>query len=134
MDLTTSAATSAACEESSPVRTRRPVTFDTDLQLGPMATKLHRRRMLRALRRRVPCRRHPEARTLASLDGTIQFVVWAGSHGLYVERTQRRSSDAHLTQFMLFGNAGAFLKWCEDDPTRFDYPLLHSELHRIGHD
>ena len=71
---------------------------------------------------------------LASDDGAVSFVVTGTIRGLYIERTQRRPLGAQLVQAIVFGEMSAFRRWCDADPIRFDYPVLHGRLRSQGHD
>jgi len=66
-------------------------------------------------------------------DGDVCFRLCPTRHGLWVQRERRRSeSRARLVQSTVFGDAAGFMRWCDADSVRFDYPIVFSILRREG--
>lgn len=133
-DTSTAAGNDAAAVEPPPPRGRRcKDAIDGPVRpLGPKAALLHARRVGR--KAATPDPSAVEEAGLASEDGAVSFVVTGTTGGLYVERTQRRPLGAQLVQAMVFADVAAFKRWCDADPIRFDYPVLHDRLRRQGDD
>lgn len=69
-----------------------------------------------------------------SNDGAVAFELRPTSSGLCVQRERRqRDGRARLVQTALFREADCFIRWCEADSIRFDYPIVSSEVKREGH-
>lgn len=130
---TTTGDGAAAVEPPPPRRRRRKDAIDEPVRpLGPKAALLHARRVGR--KAATPDPAAGEDAGLASEDGAVSFVVTGTTGGLYIERTQRRPLGAQLVQAMVFDDTAAFKRWCDADPIRFDYPVLHGRLRRQGDD
>lgn len=71
---------------------------------------------------------------LASADGTLTYLVRAAGDRLFVQRTQRRRTGTLAVQCLLFTGPDDFSRWCADEPTRFEHPLLFDRLRRCGDD
>src|SRR5688500_7451026 len=92
MDLRRPAAIGAAGLKTQPALAMRPPGLppDQDGVLGPMAARLHERRMQRSQQAALSVgRRRSDARILTSKDGALQFLIKPCARGLFVERTQR---------------------------------------------
>lgn len=73
-----------------------------------------------------------DTRTLGAQDrqGEVRFFLQRVAGGLYVEREQLPRRGLRTLQSVQFINAEEFGRWCDNDPVRFDYPLLHVSLKR----
>ena len=112
---------------------RRKTAFDEPLRpLGPKATLLHARRTVLKVAQRDPA--VLDISGLASEDGAVSFKVEATSAGLCIERMQRRPLGTQFMQVFVFDDAASFKRWCDTDPVRFHYPLLHGHVVRQGED
>jgi hypothetical protein len=60
----------------------------------------------------------------------VRFFLQRVDGGLYVEREDVPRRGLRTTQSILFANAQQFAEWCDGDPVRFEYPLLHVSLKR----
>lgn len=119
------------------LRNQTPLSTEVPGTLGPKAAVVHARRMQRSLSKQAARRTDRDSDSgsrLASEDNAVEFVLQAGPHGLFVERTQRRPLGAVLTMAMVFSSSDDFNRWCEADPVRFDHPVLYSRLRRQGDD
>jgi hypothetical protein len=74
-----------------------------------------------------PCLRSLQAR---GARGELRFRLQSHHEGLYVEREEIPSRGLHCVQSMHFRDVGQFERWCDGDPARFMYPLLHLALKR----
>jgi hypothetical protein len=64
-------------------------------------------------------------------DGAIAYKLRRTALGLFVERHRRQpSARARLTQTAVFRTADGFLRWCNADSIRFDYPMVFSAMRR----
>lgn len=70
---------------------------------------------------------------IRSDDGGVCFHLRWTHAGLWVQR-DRKCDDtrARLIQSAVFADIEGFIRWCERDPVRFDYPLLSSAVRRQG--
>lgn len=101
--------------------------------LGPKAALLHARRASRkAAHRRDQAEGNEPG--LVSEDGAVSFKVEATPVGLGIERVQRRPLGTQFMQVFVFDDAASFERWCDTDPIRFQYPLLHGQIRRQGDD
>ena len=66
--------------------------------------------------------------------GEVQFILQRVIGGLYVEREETPRRGLHTVQAILFDGNDDFRRWCDGDPSRFEHPLLHTGLKRIGDD
>jgi hypothetical protein len=75
-----------------------------------------------------------DARSLCAQgsQGLVQFFLQRVQGGLYVEREEIPRRGVHTTQSVAFADAASFRRWCDEDPIRFVYPLLHAQLRRDG--
>ena len=58
----------------------------------------------------------------------MRFLLKRLAGGLYVEREEIPHRGVRTFQCLHFRDRAAFDRWCDDDPVRFDEPLLHSRL------
>jgi hypothetical protein len=66
-------------------------------------------------------------------DGAISFRLRRTQLGLLVHRERRHEqASARLIQTAVFRDPERFLRWCEADSTRFDYPMIFSAVRREG--
>jgi hypothetical protein len=64
--------------------------------------------------------------------GTVQFFLQRINGGMYVEREEIPRGGIRTCQSVHFSDHPAFERWCNDDPTRFEHPVLHARLQRDG--
>lgn len=64
--------------------------------------------------------------------GLVQFNLQRVTGGIYVEREDIPARGPHVTQSVTFTAVCDFERWCNEDPIRFEYPLLHARLRREG--
>ena len=71
-------------------------------------------------------------RTLSALGrrGETRFFLQRVAGGLYVEREEIPRRGLRTWQSIEFADAQRFSTWCDADPVRFEYPLLHVQLRR----
>jgi len=76
------------------------------------------------------------ARTLSAEGrrGEVRFFLQRVAGGLYVEREEIPRRGLRTEQSVEFQDAEHFKRWCDNDPIRFDYPLLHINLQRDADD
>ena len=65
-------------------------------------------------------------------DGVLRFTLRRIAGGLYVERDELPRKGPRTCISVEFSNRQAFERWCDDDPSRFDNPLLHQRVRRDG--
>jgi hypothetical protein len=65
-------------------------------------------------------------------EGAVHFFLQRVVGGLYVEREEIPRRGARICQSLQFADRGSFERWCDDDPARFEHPLLHRQLKRDG--
>ena len=75
--------------------------------------------------------RRPAAR---GPQGELQFFLQRFNGGLYVEREEIPHHGTRTCQSLHFSDRAGFERWCDDDPARFEHPLLHARLKRDGDD
>ena len=63
-------------------------------------------------------------------DGVLRFVLRRVAGGLYVEREELPRKGTRTSVSVEFADREGFVRWCEDDPCRFDSPLLHQRIQR----
>lgn len=71
---------------------------------------------------------------LQSADARLLFEVCAGDAGVFVRRSHLLPKEpvAPFAVSMIFGSVEAFTAWLDDLSLRFDEPLLHRRLRRLG--
>jgi hypothetical protein len=62
--------------------------------------------------------------------GELRFRLQYHQGGLYVEREEIPCRGLHWVQCMRFCDVEQFERWCDDDPARFEHPLMHQALKR----
>lgn len=67
-------------------------------------------------------------------QGTVRFFLQRVEGGLYVEREEIPKRGPHNTQSIAFPDSDSFERWCDDDPVRFEHPLLYVQLKREAGD
>ena len=72
------------------------------------------------------------ARTVSATGrrGEIRFFLQRVAGGLYVEREEIPRRGLRTQQSVQFTDAEHFKRWCDNDPIRFEHPLLHVNLKR----
>jgi len=75
-----------------------------------------------------------DRRELSAQDrrGLIRFTLQLDTGGVYVEREDHPTRGLRTIQSIAFPDVQAFEQWCDDDPVRFEHPLLHAQLKREG--
>ena len=75
-----------------------------------------------------------DTRILGAQDrqGELRFFLQRVAGGLYVEREEFPRRGVRTLLSLQFTNAAEFSRWCDNDPIRFEYPLLHVNLKRDG--
>jgi hypothetical protein len=71
---------------------------------------------------------------LRSGDGVLAVTMRRSDAGLYVERTVQRAGEGRIVQSSVFADPASFLRWCDADASRFDYPLVHAGMLRAADD
>jgi len=62
----------------------------------------------------------------------MRFFLQRVAGGLYVEREDIPRLGTQTLQSLQFSTADGFREWCDNDPVRFEYPVLHIDLKRQG--
>ena len=62
--------------------------------------------------------------------GEVRFFLQRVAGGLYVEREEIPRRGLRTQQSVQFTDAEHFRRWCDNDPIRFEHPLLHVSLKR----
>jgi hypothetical protein len=70
--------------------------------------------------------------TMLSDDGVVAYRLAPTPWGVLVERALRRPGKGRVVFTTLFSDDQTFERWCNADPVRFEYPLLHVNLKRDG--
>lgn len=78
------------------------------------------------------CTRSPQACTVRSEDGSVQFTLAPTPTGVFVERVQLRGGAARIVQSAVFTDDESFLRWCDADSVKFEHPLVYVNLMRDG--
>lgn len=63
-------------------------------------------------------------------EGAVHFFLQRVVGGMYVEREEIPRRGARICQSLQFADRSSFERWCDDDPIRFEHPLLHRQLKR----
>lgn len=63
-------------------------------------------------------------------DGVVRFVLRRVGRGLYVEREEAPRKGPHTSISVEFAEREGFGQWLNEDPCRFDSPLLHQRLRK----
>ncbi|MEF7612646.1 hypothetical protein V4F39_01905 [Aquincola sp. MAHUQ-54] len=63
-------------------------------------------------------------------DGVLRFVLRRVAGGLYVEREELPRRGTRTSISVEFKDREGFERWCSDDPSRFNSPLLHRQVCR----
>lgn len=79
---------------------------------------------------------HEGSRSLSAegLKGEVRFFLQRVAGGLYVEREEFPRRGLRTQQSVQFADAEHFRRWCDNDPVRFEHPLLHVNLKRDADD
>lgn len=70
---------------------------------------------------------------LRSEDGALEFTLMRTAGGVFVERVEQRRSTARVVQSALFADGVNFIRWCDADSARHNYPLVYTRLKHDGH-
>jgi hypothetical protein len=62
----------------------------------------------------------------------MAFTLARTAKGVFVERVQLREGRGRVAQSVIFMDDSSFERWCNADPVRFEYPLVHANLKRHG--
>jgi hypothetical protein len=74
-----------------------------------------------------------DAVVVKSDDGAVAFELRPTDSGLCVHRERLQlDGRARLAHTAVFREAECFIRWCEADSVRFDYPRVSSEVKRRG--
>ena len=65
-------------------------------------------------------------------QGTLHFLIQGRPGGIHVERDEQPRLGVRTIRVLSFTDRDRFRRWCERDPVRFDHPLLHDRLRRVG--
>ena len=76
----------------------------------------------------------PDDHRLRSGDGVLTVTLRRTEAGLYVERAVQRIREGRVVQSSVFADPASFRRWCDADPSRFDYPLVHAAMLRAADD
>lgn len=128
----TATGTATAEQRRANGRRRQDALDEPARPLGPKAALLHARRANRKAAQRDLAESAEHG--LVSEDGAVSFKVEGTPAGLGIERAQRRPLGAQFMQVFVFDDAASFERWCDTDPIRFQYPLLHGQVRRQGDD
>lgn len=63
-------------------------------------------------------------------QGEVHFFLQRVNGGLYVEREETPRHGIRVCQSLLFNERASFERWHEDDPIRFEHPVLYRQLQR----
>jgi hypothetical protein len=63
-------------------------------------------------------------------QGAVHFFLQRVKGGLYVEREEIPRHGVRVCQSLLFKERVHFERWRDDDPVRFDHPLLYRQIQR----
>lgn len=67
-----------------------------------------------------------------SRHSEVTFFLQRVEGGLYVERERASSSGAPTVQSVRFADHAQLERWCDEDPERFEHPMLFLELRRVA--
>lgn len=74
-----------------------------------------------------------DAVVVSSEDGAVSYRLQSMRLGLCVQRERRYGrANARLVHTVVFRDNECFLRWCDADSVRFDYPLVSSVIRRKG--
>ena len=76
--------------------------------------------------------RSSTSETLRSEDGAVAFTLSRVANGVFVARMQLWPGVGSVTHSIVFQDDSSFERWCNADPVRFQYPLVHVSLKRHG--
>jgi len=66
-------------------------------------------------------------------DGAVSYRLQPSRFGLCVQRERKQvCGHARLVHTAVFRDSACFLRWCEADSVRFDYPVVFSDIRRKG--
>ena len=74
----------------------------------------------------------PARWTVQSADGVVSFTAVPCKGGVFVERLHCRPASWRIAQSMVFRDEAEFIRWCDADRLKWDYPLVCSNLRRRG--
>ena len=82
----------------------------------------------------IPKRSDPESLIVVrSDDGVLSYWLRVTQLGLCVRRERKQARcHARFVHTALFRDSKCFLRWCEADSVRFDYPIVFSAVKRQG--
>jgi hypothetical protein len=131
------AAASAAHLASKPAQPAQPAPGRTGRGGLPLPSSAASTRATRRPRSPPPARTvpdQPRSLTARGDRGEVRFLIERVEGGLYVEREEIPRRGMRTVQSVAFTDARSFVRWCDDDPVRFEHPLLHVGLKRAGID
>jgi Autoinducer binding domain len=113
------------------LRTKRPSAQQGAARpLGAKATLLQKRKRQRETLAPNECADNEIQ--FHSDDGAVSISLTPTRAGLLLQRTQRRPLGTQLLQTMLFDDSAALTRWCDNDPVRFDHPLIAARMRSGG--
>jgi hypothetical protein len=71
--------------------------------------------------------------TLTSSDGVVAFAMWRRGFRVCVRRFEKQvgsGCERYFTIEALFDGHDEFMRWCDADPLRLQYPQLYQNLTR----
>ncbi len=87
---------------------------------------------MKPISRRIDGRPVENAWTTTSPDGQLTFTLRWCSDGVYAVRVQLNPAGGKVVQCVLFSDEAGFLRWCDADSAKFNYPLVCSNVRRRG--
>jgi hypothetical protein len=69
-----------------------------------------------------------------SPDGRVSFTLRSRDGELYAERQEIDPTVGRLVQSVVFKDEASFVRWCEADNAKFEYPLVCARIRRKGCD
>jgi hypothetical protein len=69
---------------------------------------------------------------LRSPDGRLRVTLRLCAGGIYIERSHEFDTAGRIVQGLMFMNESEFLAWCDADDARYKYPLMCSNVRRVG--
>lgn len=77
--------------------------------------------------------RHQADAIVESGDSILRFKLNRSADGVHVYRAYQRPGEHKLEASLLIPDEEVFLRWIDDDPQRFEYPVVFDQLRRSFH-
>lgn len=88
---------------------------------------------MKTSRNRAKCSEPEGSIVVRSDDGAVSYRLQPTRLGLCVQRERKQvRGHARLVHTAVFRDSACFLRWCEADSVRFDYPIVFSDIRRKG--